>query len=256
MLGAAQRLWNSVALDMLSDEAICFARMADLAYKKPEERQCAKLEGAGYVVDRTMADERFAVFHHPRSRTVVVSFRGTASGGMTLLYDVVKELGGKHENPLNTGGADMNLAAAHRTRNSKGELPPRVQQGMELIQTVVRRSDYRNHAVYVTGHSLGGMVAMSCAVRMHEIKRGHVFNAGGGKRELERLLVGDEYGSASMKVEHHHIFGDPLSMFFSRGTLTVYRPSLWHVPNTHTMHHFIPELCGREATAGPTCTIS
>jgi hypothetical protein len=174
-----------------------------------------------------------------------------SQGAFTLVQDVVKELGGVHENPLNTGGADLNLMFAAQTRNSQGELPPRVQQGMELIQTVMRRSDYRNHAVHVTGHSLGGMVAMSCAVRMAQITGGHVFTAGGGKREIERLMVGDEHAQSSRKVEHHHIYGDPCSMGFSRGDLTIYRPSLVHIRNPHTMSHFIPELCGREP-AGPS----
>jgi dienelactone hydrolase len=180
-----------------------------------------------------------------------------AQGAMTLVGDVVKELGGKHENPLNTGGADMGIAFAARTRNSKGELPPRVQQGVELIETVARKSEYHGHTVHVTGHSLGGMVAMSCAVRMRQVTGGHVFNSGGGKREVERLLVGDEYAQESRKVEHHHIFGDPISMGFSRGELSVYRPSLYHITNPHTMKHFIPEECGRQATSsGTDCVIA
>jgi hypothetical protein len=36
---AAVRLWNSKALDMLTDETVLFARMAVLAYKKPAERK-------------------------------------------------------------------------------------------------------------------------------------------------------------------------------------------------------------------------
>jgi hypothetical protein len=44
------------------------------------------------VLDRTMADERFAVFHHPISRTVVVAFRGTASVSAVTHIQLVTSL--------------------------------------------------------------------------------------------------------------------------------------------------------------------
>jgi alpha-beta hydrolase superfamily lysophospholipase len=69
---------------------------------------------------------------------------------------------------------------------------------MELIRTVTSQSAYHGSTVHVTGHSLGGMVAMSCAVRMPAVSGGHVFNAGAGKREVERLLVGAEYAVGSL----------------------------------------------------------
>ena len=42
----------------------------------------------------------------------------------------MKELNGNHENPLNTGGADMGIALAAKTVGSDGQgLPPRVEPG-------------------------------------------------------------------------------------------------------------------------------
>jgi hypothetical protein len=76
---AVYRLWRSVALDMLSAEAILYARMARLVYNEPAARRCSELARAGFVLDSSCSSTRAAVFHHATSQTVVFAFRGTAS---------------------------------------------------------------------------------------------------------------------------------------------------------------------------------
>jgi hypothetical protein len=60
---AAYRLWRSVALDMLSTEAVLYARMARLCYSEPEARRCSVLERAGFVLDTSCSSMRAAVFY-------------------------------------------------------------------------------------------------------------------------------------------------------------------------------------------------
>ena len=111
------------------------------------------------------------------------------------------------------------------------------------VSPSLRRQKYRKYDVYLTGHSLGGMIAMSIGVRHAFVKGGHVFNAGAGGREMLRLvgLSHDAYDKLSKKFLHHHILFDGISAAFSRGKLVVYRPAFRYITNPHSMNHFLPE---------------
>lgn len=66
---------------------------------------------------------------------------------------------------------------------------------------------------------------MSLAVRMEQVKGGHVFNAGAGLKERARALADgatDRFAAASKKVWHHHMFNDVVSMAYSRGKSEIY----------------------------------
>lgn len=195
--------------------------------------------------------ERTVVCRHDKDKMLVFCFRGTTKVEMS---DIKVELGlGLANTPgfdsHNTGGLDAGIAVNGQTQAASGELPPRIQESIRLLQAVVMQSKYTGYTVHVTGHSLGGMIAMNVAVRCASVvSGGHVFNAGGGGREIARLcgLMGDDFAEKSKSVAHHHIYGDPISMGFSRGMLTVYRPCFRHYRNPHTMRHFLPEENGTE----------
>jgi hypothetical protein len=230
---------------MLTDEAIMFARMSSLCYEgRSGSELLTNIENEGFHLDLEQSTERILVFFHSQQRKIIFAFRGTTTVHMK---DIKVELGvscvpNTEYDWENTGAADYNIAVGICTERGN-QLIPRVEKSLKHVQSVVRRQKYRKYDVYLTGHSLGGMIAMSIGVRHAFVKGGHVFNAGAGGREMLRLvgLSHDAYDKLSKKFLHHHILFDGISAAFSRGKLVVYRPAFRYITNPHSMNHFLPE---------------
>jgi hypothetical protein len=243
---AGYRCLRSVSLDTLQPESRLYARMSLLCYNSVQSRQSSDLIRAGYKIDMSCSNERISVFFNSFERVVVIGFRGTTHvSPLDLGQEVIHQFWGgvSDEDRVNTAAADFNIVLGAQTSDGNGRLAPRIQQSLRHVQSVIRKTEYSGYATHVTGHSLGGMIAMSIAARHSFIRSGHVFNAGSGLREGLRMLglTTDEFDEASQKLQHHHILGDPCSAAFSRGCLTIYRPCVKHLMNPHTMSHFLPE---------------
>lgn len=218
---ALYRALKSHSLDSMSIDARLHAKMSSAAYEEPDKR--------GKTVDdyRLLSDysnERLAIYVHDSRKRIIVAFRGT-----TCLWPDFSNI------PLEVGlslTADANILAGVATFADANILDnmQRFQWILLQMQRVVNFARTKGYKVSVTGHSLGGMLAMSCFVRDRSecLDGGHVFNAGGGARELFRLITAGITEQAiqerSRSITHHHIYGDPVSVVFSRGNLRVYQP--------------------------------
>lgn len=234
------RIAQSVQLDTMNAEAIAYAHMVSESYKDPEARD----ENVGeFTLDRSCSGKRIAIYFNRSSNSVVFVFRGTTFGEQIQFAGV--------NIPVPSAAtvvADINIAGGLGSAVPLGSvqhqrLTARLEEMLRKMSLTVAEK-YNTCEVYVAGHSLGGMIALSLGARHDWIQGGHVFNAGAGGREAARLfgIGSDQWAEPSKKIRHHHVFGDGLSMFMSRGELTVYRPRLMGPTgnmNPHAMSHFI-----------------
>ncbi len=112
------------------------ARLADLAYKAPDERDLSFFTNEGYVVDEDYSTDEHIVLIHPGLQQVAVGLRGTAFNLNNLLTDATIALG--------------------RFENSE-----RARRTLELREQLKAR--YPTFNFFYSGHSMGGTAAAYAA---------------------------------------------------------------------------------------------
>ena len=102
------------------------------------------------------------------------------------------------------------------------------------------------YRLHVSGHSLGGTLAVLAALALPQIAGGHIFNPGAGVPDAD-LVPG---GSLVMRqvdmtdnakrvqcVAVHHMFGDLISCNFLYGRWITYRGG--QSPDVHGINNFV-----------------
>lgn len=109
----------------------------------------------GYVLDTELSSKKDSVFINPNTHEVVISFRGTDITNMEDLYD------------------DSQILAMMQNENATG----RFKRAEQLYERVRQKySSEGGTEIKVTGHSLGGAIAMYVGEK-HDIEV-HAFNPG------------------------------------------------------------------------------
>lgn len=253
------RLIKSRSLNELSLEARLHARMSRVVYNEVAYRQ-EQIDN--FRLDGTRSNVRMAVYTDEAAKLCIVAIRGTTLEGEEDLSSL-RNLGDVIISPGSTLDACFDVALARSTcgpaaspcvsQDAISTTPrgattdaSRISWCVAHMCDIVSDCRARNLTISMTGHSLGGVLAMSIAVRPEAfnaggvILGGHVFNAGAGLREMARCMTAGftepEIHERSLRLHHHHCVGDPVSMLYSRGTLHVYRPRF---VNAHTLDNFL-----------------
>mmetsp|Transcript_15558 Transcript_15558/g.21256 ORF Transcript_15558/g.21256 Transcript_15558/m.21256 type:complete len:242 (-) Transcript_15558:376-1101(-) len=209
---ALYRGLKSHSLDSMSTDARLHAKMSSAAYEEPDERSNTIDD---YILLSRYSNKRLAMYVSDSQKRIIVAIRGTTN------------LWPEFNNPMAGASiaADANICCLPITH-----IMQRFHWIIAEMQGVIDFASKRGYRISITGHSLGGMLAMSYFVRDTSgyFVGGHVFNAGGGMREAFRLITfgttEPEIQLRSRLVTHHHIYGDPISVVFSRGNLRIYQP--------------------------------
>ncbi len=197
-----------------------YARIADAAYYN-QNRQALNniLQGSpetnGFRVDETLSTDEHLVLFNPDTREVVISFRGTVPSRKDVATDISIGLG------------------VHGSTQ-------RYRQSARLVETVSRRyspMDYR--PVQVTGHSLGGGIAVYVANQHHHVTA-HVYNAAISGNELFDNRW-DETDDASI-IYAYSTRGDPVSSV--QGAVMTHASS---ITNNRMRQIWLPSSNGSDA---------
>jgi len=238
------------SVQSLSQEAKFFAHLSSVAYYDPRQRPLRQKE---FDLDLEFNTDRFAVYARGcwlSAKAVVITFRGTSN-----MSDERNDL----------------LLASNTNVNCLQQL---LASEVECIGAVARK--YPEARIHVTGHSLGGTIAMFVTVHTGLVFGGHIFNPGAGVKTEELLLGAAAFGpgaptaavlgfsaaaaatGAAARADHfahksrgvgkvedlanrintHHVLGDPLSLLFSLGNIQCYSPTR---ANLHALTNFIDE---------------
>lgn len=241
------RIASAQAVESMSAEARFLAHLANVAYSAPAQRP---LHQNDFALDLEFNTERFAVYTCGgwlSAKVVVVAYRGTSD-----MSDVRNDL----------------LLASNTNVNRLKQL---LSSEVDCIDAVARK--YPEARIHVTGHSLGGTIAMFVTVHTGLVSGGHIFNPGAGVKTEELLLgtvafvlgapVGvilgcsaaagalacahekshEGYGVGKVaelasRINSHHVLGDPLSMLFSLGIVHCYSPTK---ANLHALANFVDD---------------
>jgi hypothetical protein len=211
--------------EALPDVAKVYAKMSQEAYQEPDKRSDSI---GGFELLKDHSNELVAVYFLEDKDLYVLAIKGT---------DTLKEL----------VVDDLLLAMGIELKDS----PPR------LNQWTVEKGFFRlleekggESKVHVTGHSLGGNIAMNMALTFNKlITAGHVFNAGAPIDEWFTLPFSRDIGRigrwmrgkelSSDNFWHHHIVGDPLSGIFDKAKFQVNYNG--YITNPHTVDNFSDE---------------
>jgi hypothetical protein len=245
------------SLSSLPDEAALYAQMSQLALECPLHRRSHTLNATGYLLDRSASNKRTAVFHHDDRQVLVLSYAAAKScfavpnGENARRKDeLIKALG------LSTKGAKFD-------DSSDARLPHCIRRHLDLLRLVRSKACYIGYDVHVTGHALGGLLALSLAIADDDgsISSGHIFSPGAAflgltRRWLRRLFKlqlvhGPRRFTERLHTIHqHHIVGDELgeACRCTGSLVTVYQPATAHTADLRTAHtadlrtleHFLP----------------
>jgi len=231
------------SVQSLSQEAKFFAHLSSVAYYDPRQRPLRQNE---FDLDLEFNTDRFAVYQRGgwlSAKAVVITFRGTSD-----MSDERNDL----------------LLASNTNVNRLQQL---LASEVECIGAVARK--YPKARIQVTGHSLGGTIAMFVTVHTGLVVGGHIFNPGAGVKTEELLLGAAAFGPGAVlgfaaasgatacadffshkshsvgkvedlasRINTHHVLGDPLSLLFSLGNIQCYSPTR---ANLHALRNFIGE---------------
>lgn len=249
VVAAPGRIASAQDVESMSREARLFAHLSNVAYREPVDRPAHQNQ---FDLDSELNTDRFVVYTRGwiRVKAVIVAFRGTST-----LKDLLD---------------DVKLAANTNVNRLKQLLSSEV----DCISAVSKK--YPGACIHVTGHSLGGSIAMFVTAHTGLISGGHIFNPGAGFKSEEILLGAvavmfgvatgsvlsplgvsvaagalasrdelshESYGVGKVRdlasrINTHHVIGDPLSMLFSLGNVCCYTPTQ---VNLHALSNFLDE---------------
>ena len=126
----------SESVQGLTKGAESFARIADLAYQEPSERDLSFFTQNGFVEDEDYSNDEHVVLINPNNGEVIVGIRGTAFNLNNLLTDATIALG--------------HFEDSERARKT-----------IELRERLLERYPY--FTLHFTGHSMGGTAAAYAA---------------------------------------------------------------------------------------------
>lgn len=147
----------------------------------------------------------------------------------------------------------LSLAASTGLRRAFGGFAGRPAHERNLQGALLAAScairDYPDaFKLHVTGHGLGGALAVEVQVRHRRVRGGHVFNpvAAADDRARRGLLqrlgaapaAEDRFRDRSRAVHVHHVLLDLRSAGFARGTKITYRPRF--PSGRHKLRNFLP----------------
>lgn len=216
--------------EALPDVAKVYAKMSQEAYQKPDKRLDSI---GGFELLKDNSNKLVAVYFLEDKNLYVLAIKGTDELKEVVVDDVHLALG--IEGGLGNWGNEWNVELGF----------------FNLIEE--KGEDVK---VHVTGHSLGGNIAMNMALTFNKlITAGHVFNAGTTIEEtvsvglfnstsitrISRWVAGAITGEelSSENFYHHHIVGDLLSGTFAKAILQVNYNG--YITNPHTVNNFSDE---------------
>ena len=167
--------WTESSTASLPDVAIVYAKMSSQAYENRNDRENV-IGGFNYLWENS--NELFAVYYQPDMNLYVIAIKGTSTWKELILDDGTIFF----ENtpfgipfplnmlptPISTNLTEINNWAAG---SEEPEGPTRLEQ---LAEGGAHPAN-----IHVTGHSLGGWIAIELAKKFKDrISGGHVFNGG------------------------------------------------------------------------------
>lgn len=231
--------------------------MSTKAKPKTREAECALIESPQLQLVEHVVDEEsdtHAIVVKGKDR-VIVAFRGTVSAANIKTDLNTKMVLHPIANNMDLSGEEA-LTAFARTAAEK---PPRVHRGfLEAYDSVKDRIwEYvlplvfqngparQSHTLFVTGHSLGGGLAVMCAMdfanRVRETTLAHVGNHGNGTREIiapsKPAVAVTTFGAPricnfSFLVRFHQLIPTAHRFVCAKDA----------IPKTPPNHHIAPEL--------------
>jgi len=232
----------------LPDEAKVYAKMSQQAYKSPDRRD-PMIGGFKYL--QSESDQFVGVYYLENRNWIIIAIKGTGGpDGMAkeVLTDDLRILMG--ETAFRTVCSRSATEIAREVCPSITGVLTRVKGFFESLQT---RLAGKQATIHVTGHSLGGWVAIELAKEFkHAISGGHVFNAGSSAtrrlmdpamQKVWRWWTDDRISHGNF--HHHHIVGDILSSEYHKiggKQTTNYHGHRGNDPReTHTIKNFSEE---------------
>ncbi len=175
-----------------------YSRLSGVVYEQgtnARKRALKQHKLRGYKYDKEFSDKHTAVFVHPVTRRVIVAARGT---------ELKKGLG----DAIDDLATDALLVTGNLTRSA------RFRKLDEKLKSL--RERYREHKIELTGHSLGGALAVELG-KVHQDVDVHAFNAGTGpldmRSSLEKFMTERNYKESNKRnIHRYHVQTDALSL--------------------------------------------
>ena len=171
-----------------------------------------------FAYGKDKSDQQVGLYYLRQKNWYVIAIKGSSSAKEWLTDDPRIVVG---ENAFRT------MYPEKLTRFLREQCPGitgTLTHAIEFFQKLEKQHFWgRDAKIHVTGHSLGGWVAIELAKKFkNKISGGHVFNA--GSSPIRSLAIPSALSSiwaefmedrvSHGKFHHHHIIGDPLSQRF------------------------------------------
>lgn len=202
----------------VSNEDKIYGKVMFESYSSPANRP---KEIDGYTLDEDLSTEREAIYVNEKNKTVIIGFRGTV---ITDQRDII---------------SDANIILGTQDRNE------RFKKSLDKYQEV--EDKYPGYKIGVTGHSLGGLIAVLTGQKMGADKIVPWNGAFGTDPQMTQLLKDSRncVGWAK-KTTNYRILFDPVSLLSLYGckTRTFKVPRQSNPLNYHTKDQFKKAIYG------------